>query len=77
MALKLNIRADLEKEMEILVPQARVRSKTEYINLAIEEYNRQLKRRLELAQLKNYFKSYRVEGRKVLGEFSKVRRNLD
>ena len=77
MALKLKIRADLEREMEILVSQANVRSKTEYINRAIQEYNQKLKREIELAKLKNYFKSYQKEGQKVLHEFSQVRRNID
>ncbi|MBI2335913.1 MAG: hypothetical protein HYU97_04030 [Deltaproteobacteria bacterium] len=77
MALKLKIRPELEKEMEILVSKAKVRSKTEYINRAIEEYNRKLKREIELAKLQVYFQSYQKEGQKVLSEFSRLRKNID
>lgn len=73
MALKLNIRPDLEKEMEHLLPKAKVRSKTEYINRAIEAYNQELKRGLELGKLKEYFRSYQKEARTVLGEFARIK----
>ena len=77
MALKLNLKYEIEKEMESLLPQARVRSKTEYINQAVREYNLRLKRRIEVDRLKNYFHSYRKEGKAVLDEFARVRKNPD
>lgn len=77
MALKLNIKPEIEEEMERLLPKAKARSKTEYINQAIQEYNRQLKRRLEISKLKQYFQSYREEGRKVLDEFARLRSSSD
>lgn len=77
MALKLNIRPDLEEEMESLLPQAQVRSKTEYINQAIASYNRELKRRLEIAKLRNYFKSYEKEAKEVLREFAALKSHAD
>lgn len=77
MALKLNIRPELEEEMEGLLPQARVRSKTEYINQAIASYNRELKRRLELEKLKSYFRSYGKEAKKVLREFAALKSHAD
>ena len=70
MALKLNIRPEVEQEMEDLLDKARVRSKTEYINRAIEEYNQKLKRELELSRLQGYFKNYREEAEGILSEFS-------
>ena len=73
MALKLNIRPDLELEIEELLPKIPVRSKTEYINRAIESYNRQLRRELELNRLKNYFEVYQKDGQKILSEFSKLK----
>lgn len=72
MALKLNIQPEIEEEMESLISKASVRSKTEYINRAIQEYNAKLKRQLEIGKLKNYFKSYQREGKKILGEFAKL-----
>ncbi len=73
MALKLNIRPDLESEIDKLLPQAKVRSKTEYINRAIEEYNRKLKRQLEDAQLLGYFKTYEKEAQTLLREFAQLK----
>ena len=77
MALKLNIRPDLEKEIDRLLPKARVRSKTEYINQAIEAYNERLRRELELAKLKEYFPSYLQEAKAILHEFSRIQSNRD
>lgn len=75
MSLKLNIRPELELEIERLLPQARVRSKTEYINRAIQEYNQKLKRQLDLGRLKEYFSTYASEAKSVLHEFSNIQRN--
>lgn len=73
MALKLNINPDIEREMECLVPRTSVRSKTEYINLAIREYNVRIKRQLELKKLGRYFSAYQEEGKSILNEFAKIR----
>ena len=73
MALKLNIRPELEAEIDQLLPKVPVRSKTEYINRAVELYNRQLKRELELSKLKSYFAFYQQESRTVLSEFSQLK----
>lgn len=73
MALKLNIRSDIEKEMDALLPRAAVRSKTQYINEAIREYNRRMKRQLQISGLKKYFKSYQKEGRSVLADFARLK----
>lgn len=72
MALKLNIRPELEEEIEELLPEAHVRSKTEYINRAIQAFNRSLRRQIELGRLRDYFKSYEKEARGVLGEFARL-----
>jgi uncharacterized protein (UPF0276 family) len=77
MALKLNIRPELEDEIEKLLPQARVRSKTEYINEAIRAFNKNLKRQMELDRLRSYFKSYEKEGKSVLREFAKLKTHAD
>ena len=75
MALKLNIRPEIEEEMDHLLPAAPVRSKTDYINQAIKEYNQKLKRSLELTKLKFYFKKYQAEGKEILSDFQKIRKN--
>ncbi len=77
MALKLNIRPEIEEEIDNLLPQASVRSKTEYINRAIHEYNQKLKRELELAKLEKYFKTYKSAAKDTLSDFSKIRKSID
>lgn len=77
MALKLNIWPEVEAEIDQLLPRAQVRSKTEYINRAIHEYNQKLKRQLELARLKGYFSSYSPEAKAVIHEFSGLKRDFD
>ncbi len=73
MALKLNLRPELEEEINELLPKTQVRSKTEYINDAIAEYNQKLKRQFQLESLKNYFKSYQKEAQTVMREFSELK----
>ncbi len=73
MALKLNIRSDIEREMNTLLPKAAVRSKTQYINEAIREYNRKMKRQFQILKLKKYFKSYQKEGRVILDNFARLK----
>jgi hypothetical protein len=71
MALKLNIRPELEEEIDRLLPKAKLRSKTEYINRAIELFNSQLKREIELNKLREYFPSYLQEAQAILHDFSR------
>ena len=73
MALKLNIRSDIEEEMDALLPRVHLRSKTEYINCAIAAYNRKLKRELELDKLKGYFKNYQTDAQEIMDDFEKIR----
>lgn len=76
MAFKLNIRPEIEKEMTRLLPRAQVRSKTEYVNKAIEEMNRRLMREMEIEKIRihNQDKSVIREERKILREFAAIRR---
>lgn len=75
MALKLNIRPEIEKEMNRLLPTAHVRSKTEYINKAIAEMNRKLMREMEIEKLRIHYqnKAAMREERKILREFAAIR----
>lgn len=75
MAIKLNIRPDIEKEMDLVLATIPINSKTEYINQAIRNYNRQIKRSLELKKLKSYFKDYEAEAKSLLSEFTRVTPN--
>ncbi len=77
MALKLNIRPEIEEEMKTLLEKTTYRSKTEYINHAIEAYNEILKRSLEIKKLQSYFKTYKGEGKSTLDAFGKIRSDLD
>ncbi|MBI4374346.1 MAG: hypothetical protein HY542_05670 [Deltaproteobacteria bacterium] len=71
--LKLNIRPRLEEEMEELLPLSGARSKTDYINQAIDSFNRKIRRREELAKLRSYFKEYAEEAATMTEEFSSIR----
>lgn len=73
MALKLNIRPEIEEQMNLLLPRAGVRSKTDYINRAIEAYNRFLSRKEEIAKLAKYFDAYRGDAQEILDDFASIR----
>lgn len=77
MALKLNIQPDIEKEMGGLLAKTNLRSKTEYINTAIREYNHKIKRQLELTQLKKYYLNSQKENKNITDEFSHVRKSIN
>ena len=75
MALKLNIKPDLDEEIDNLYHLAGARSKTEYINMAIAEMNRRLKRKKEIEELKGYFKNptHLKEEEEILSAFDSIR----
>lgn len=76
MALKLNLKPEIEAEMEALLAKLPIASKTAYINQAVAEQNRQYRRRFRLKGLKNYFSQYSHEAKEILQDFSRVRRPL-
>ncbi len=80
MSLKLNIKPDLDEEINDLYLLAGARSKTEYINMAIASMNRRLKRKKEIEKLKNYFTNptHLKEEKEILSEVATIRRlNLE
>lgn len=77
MPLKLNLRPKIEEEMERLLPLSGARSKTDYINRAVEAYNDSLRRQKAIEGLKEYFKQYSREAKTVMDEFAKVRNAAD
>lgn len=48
MAFKINIQPEVEKEMDKLISRVPVRSKTEYINIALRKFNAKLRRQMAL-----------------------------
>lgn len=75
MAFKLSLKPDLEAELETLLKKTSFRSKTDYINQAVSEFNKHIKRSLMVEKLKTYFQKYDSEAKKALQEFSQVRRH--
>ena len=73
MSLKLNIYPEIEQDIDSLIAEANCRSKTEYINKAILEFNLKIKRQKELKKLEKYFSSYTAEALSIAGEFAHAR----
>lgn len=65
MAIKVNLKPQIEREMEALVPHSGARSKTEYINMAVREKNARLRQEQQLAVLRRYFAGRREELRAI------------
>lgn len=65
MAMKVNLKTNVEQEMEELLPLSGVRSKTAYINEAVREKNARLRQEKEIAALREYFSRRRDELRTV------------
>lgn len=74
MAFKLNIQSHLDRDIESLMKKCGLKSKTEYINRAVAEFNEKLKRGLTIESLKSYFQDYKNESKIIMDSFSKVRR---
>lgn len=79
MAFKINIRPELEREMESLLKGSAFRSKTEYINTALADFNKRLQRQTELDKLRKYYQSAacQKEAKQIMKEFSRVRKIHD
>jgi hypothetical protein len=77
MALKLNLRPDIERDMEELVPLSGARSKTEYINQAIAEKNEKLRKERQIEKLRKYFSRATDELRAVNRELRSAARRVD
>lgn len=76
MAFKINIKPDLEEEMERLLNKTSFRSKTDYINYAIQELNQKIKRQIEVEKLTSYFhsKEYIKNSQEINHEFAQLKR---
>ena len=51
MAIKVNLKPQIEREMAALVPRSGARSKTEYINMAVREKNERLRQEQQMVVL--------------------------
>jgi Arc/MetJ-type ribon-helix-helix transcriptional regulator len=77
MAIKVNLKPQIEREMEALVPQSGARSKTEYINMAVREKNERLRREAQLTVLRGYFADQGEELRAINRELRSAARDVD
>ena len=77
MANKVNLKPQIEREMEALVPQSGARSKTEYINMAVREKNERLRQGQQLAVLRSYFADRHEELRAINRELRSAACNVD
>lgn len=77
MAMKVNLKPQIEREMEALVPQSGARSKTEYINMAVREKNERLRQEQQLAVLRDYFADRGKELRVINRELRSAARGVD
>lgn len=77
MAIKVNLKPQIEREMEVLVPQSGARSKTEYINMAVREKNERLRKEQQMAVLRGYFADRHDELRGINRELRSAARDVD
>jgi hypothetical protein len=77
MALKLNLRPNVERDLEELLPLSGARSKTEYINQAIAEKNAELRTERQIEALRKYFSRASRELRAVNREVRSAARGID
>jgi hypothetical protein len=77
MAMKVNLKPDVERAMEELLPLSGSRSKTAYINEAVREKNERLRRERDLVALREYFSRRSGELRAVNRELRQVARAID
>ena len=75
MVFKVNIRQDLVDDMDAVLAAARVKNKTEFANLAIEEKTKQLKRSQMIEELNKYYADpkNRKQAKERLNEYARVR----
>lgn len=77
MAIKVNLKPEIERELEAMLPVSGTRSKTAYINLAVREKNERLRHLQEIAKLKDYFSRRSGELRAVNREMRSAARVPD
>jgi hypothetical protein len=74
MAFKVNIKPEIEADMDRLLKQHKLRSKTEYINQAIATFNASLKRKSHLKELKSYFQNYSGQAKEIMYDIAQIKK---
>jgi len=77
MPLKVNLKPEIEREMEALLPVSGSPTKTAYINEAVRERNERLRRGRQIAALSGYFAERGIELRAVNREVRAAARRVD
>ena len=79
MVLKANIKPELEDEIGQFFKAAGAKSKTDYVNKAVEDFNRRFKREQIIKGMQAYFADprYQKEARERLREFAAIRYSSD
>ena len=79
MGLKANIRPELDEAMGSLLKVVGAKSKTDFVNKAVEIYTKRLEREEIVAELNRYFSNPKIvkESRKINAEFAAIRRIPD
>lgn len=77
MPMKVNLKPEIEREMEDLLPGSGSPTKTAYINEAVRERNERLRRERQVAALSGYFARRREELRAINREVRAAARRVD
>ena len=77
MPMKVNLKPDIEREMEELLPVSGSPTKTANVNEAVGERNERLRRERQIANLSGYFARRREELRTVNRELRAAARHVD
>ena len=77
MPMKVNLKPEIEREMEDLLPVSGSPTKTAYINEAVRERNERLRRERQVAALSGYFARRREELRAINREVRAAARRVD
>lgn len=77
MPLKVNLKPEIEREMEDLLPVSGSSTKTAYINEAVRERNERLRRGRQISALSGYFAERGAELRSINREVRAAARRVD
>ena len=79
MGLKANIRPELEDDIGSLLKTVGAKSKTDFVNKAVEDYSKRVKREKIVAEMNRYFTNpkYQKEAKERLNDFARIRHLSD
>lgn len=75
MGLKANIRQELEDGISDLLKTVGAKNKTDFVNKAVEDYSKRVKRQKIVAELNQYFANpkYQKAAKERMDDFSRIR----